>query len=56
MKILSCQWRKHSAYINLVVQDNALKRKNEETEEERRKLEQALRVMIEKKKKLHRTE
>ena len=38
--------------INLVVQANALKRKNEETEEERRKLEETLKVMIEKKKKL----
>ena len=38
--------------INLVVQANALKRKNEETEQERRKLEETLKVMIEKKKKL----
>ena len=38
--------------INLVVQANVLKRKNEETEEERRKLEETLKVMIEKKKKL----
>ena len=38
--------------INLVVQANALKRKNEETEEERRKLEETPKVMIEKKKKL----
>ena len=38
--------------INLVVQANALKRKNEETEEERRKLEETRKVMIEKKKNL----
>ena len=38
--------------INLVVQANAWKRKNEETEEERRKLEETLKVMIEKRKKL----
>ena len=38
--------------INFVVQANALKRKNEETEEERRKLEEALKVLIEKEKKL----
>ena len=37
--------------INLVVQANVLKRKNEETEEKRRKLE-TLKVMTEKKKKL----
>ena len=38
--------------INLVVQANALKRKSEETEEKRRNLEKALKVMIEKSKKL----
>ena len=38
--------------INLVVQANALKRKNKETEEKRRKLEETPKVMIEKKKKL----
>ena len=36
--------------INLVVQVYVLKRKNEETEEERRKPEETLTVMIEKKK------
>ena len=38
--------------INLVVQANALKRKTEETEEQRRKLEETLKIMIKKKKKL----
>ena len=38
--------------INLVVQANELKRKNEETEEQRIKLQEALKVMIEKEKKL----
>ena len=38
--------------INLVVQANELKRKNEETEEQRKKLQEALKVMIEKEKKL----
>ena len=38
--------------INLAAQANALKRKNKETEEERRKLEETLEVVIEKKKKL----
>ena len=37
--------------INLVVQGNALKRKTEETEVERRKLKESLKVLIEKKKK-----
>ena len=37
--------------INLVVQCNALKRKTEETEVERRKLKESLKVLIEKKKK-----
>ena len=36
--------------INLAAQANALKRKNKETEEERRKLEETLEVVIEKKK------
>ena len=36
--------------INLVVQANALKRKNEQTEEERRKHEKTLKVMIENRK------
>ena len=36
--------------IDLVVQANALKRKNLEAEEERRKLEETLKVMIKKKK------
>ena len=35
--------------INLVVQANALKKENKETEEERRKLGERLQVMIEKK-------
>ena len=35
--------------ISLLVQANALKRTKEETEEERRKLEETLKVMIEKK-------
>ena len=38
--------------INLIVQVNALKIKNEETEEERRKLKETLKVMIKKKKML----
>ena len=38
--------------INLVVQANELKRKNEETKEQRKKLQEALKVMIEKEKKL----
>ena len=38
--------------INLVVKANELKRKNEETEEQRKKLQEALKVMIEKEKKL----
>ena len=38
--------------INLAAQANALERKNKETEEERRKLEETLEVVIEKKKKL----
>ena len=38
--------------ISLSVQANALKRKNKETEEEIRKLEDTPKVMIEKKKKL----
>ena len=35
--------------INLVVQANALKRKKEEIEEDRRKLEEGLKIMMEKK-------
>ena len=38
--------------INFIVQDNALKRANEETEEQRKKLQETLKVMIEKEKKL----
>ena len=38
--------------INFIVQDNALKRTNEETEEQRKKLQETLKVMIEKEKKL----
>ena len=38
--------------INLAVQANELKRTNEETEEQRKKLQEALKVMIEKEKKL----
>ena len=38
--------------INFIMQDNALKRTNEETEEQRKKLQETLKVMIEKEKKL----
>ena len=38
--------------ISLVIQANALKRKNEETEQERTKLDETLKNMIEKKTKL----
>ena len=38
--------------INFIMQDNALKRTNEETEEQRKKLQETLKFMIEKEKKL----
>ena len=38
--------------INFIVQDNAIKRTNEETEEQRKNLQETLTVMIEKEKKL----